>query len=105
MGADSMGNKFVPGNFTFPLHETDIVKMIWSIKHQVDLIKRSPAPLISNAGINFVVPKLIGSSMRMKLVDMMRCLFGKVTICLSNVPGPTAEVTLCGQPLDDMMFY
>ena len=31
--------------------------------------------------------------------------FGKATAMLSNVPGPPSAAFLCGQELDDLMFY
>lgn len=40
-----------------------------------------------------------------ELADMMNDAFSKVTAILTNVPGPAQKVRLCGQVVDDIMFY
>lgn len=101
----SVGNRFIGCNFAFPLREADPVKMVWSIKRQVDCIKCSPGPLILDKLLCYVIPFLTMHGLRSQLLDLLLDTYGKVTVMLSNVPGPSSEVSLCGQPLDDMMFY
>lgn len=104
---NSMGNRFVGGNFTFPIMEEDPVKIVLSIKSQIDTVKCSPAPAITNSVLGMLIPALVkgGDKKRKELLDMLLDVYGKVTVMLSNVPGPSAQVSFCKQPIDDIMFY
>jgi len=69
------------------------------------MTKRSPAPMTQAKVADFLVPWFIKSGKRQALVDGFLDGSGKVTAMLSNVPGPSEEVCLCKQPIDDIMFY
>lgn len=102
---NTLGNNFVPGVFPFPMKETDPVKLIWAIKSQSDTLKASPAPFLSAKVFDTVIPLLTKANKRKELRDVVLDAYGKVTVVFSNVPGPSAEVSMCGQPIDDLMFY
>lgn len=102
---NSVGNRVAPGNFVFPMFEADPVKMIWKIKEQIDMVKCSPGPLLHSKLFDFIIPKLVRGGKKKLLHKIVADSYGKVTVMLSNVPGPSDEVALCGQPIDDMMFY
>merc|ERR1711972_195513 len=76
----------------FPLHLKDPEAIFAYCKQQLDFVKLSPAPLI-------------GHKLTSTKGDLALDIYGKVTAMLSNIPGPSSEVRLAGQALDDLKFY
>jgi hypothetical protein len=101
----SMRNEFSTGVFKFPLHETDPIKVVWAVKNQVDMTKNSPAPLILYRLLAGAVHFLNGIGCRSALINAALDSYGKVTVMLSNVPGPQQTEHMCGVACDDMSFY
>lgn len=102
MHEEHFGNRMAIGFLSFPLHIRDPVEMLQSLKKQIDVVKVSPEPYFRD----FVVQLLAKSPLpRSTCCDLVLDLYGKVTVMLSNVPGPQTPVSLAGQPLADMSFY
>ena len=76
-------------------------------RRQLDTIKISPKPYIERALFSAALPPLMtnGHCLRGVTRNLLLDVYGKATACLSNVPGPQSEAWLCGQPIDDMLFY
>lgn len=102
---ESIGNRFSAGMIGFPLDVKDPVQLIWEVKQRIDMVKASPAPIISDKMLGFLVPFLVKAGKRTELVDAILDSYGKVSCMLSNVPGPSQQVSFCKQPVDDIMFY
>jgi len=101
-GEAATGNKFAPGKITFPIHMEDPCKMIYKIKAQIDKVKVSPEPFMRD----FMVGMLMNSSLKKtSVVKIIADSYGKVTMMLSNVPGPQQAAYLGGQQISDMSFY
>lgn len=98
----SVGNRFAFGNFSFPLHETDPVKLIWVTKQHMDIIKISLS-VVTLSIVKVLSPLLAKSPKWTK--PLLENILGKITLQLTNVPGPATEVSFCGQPVDSIMFY
>jgi len=97
------GNRFSQGQLRFPLHLEDPMAIFEDIKSQIDVIKVSPEPFVRDKLLNFVI---MSSSLPYESVgDMILDAYGKVTLTLSNVPGPLSKVKLMNQELDDLSFY
>mmetsp|Transcript_40419 Transcript_40419/g.72625 ORF Transcript_40419/g.72625 Transcript_40419/m.72625 type:complete len:471 (-) Transcript_40419:182-1594(-) len=97
------GNRFSQGQLRFPLHLEDPLAIFEDIKSQIDVIKVSPEPFVRDKLLNFVI---MSSSLPYESVgDMILDAYGKVTMTLSNVPGPLSKVKLLDQELDDLSFY
>lgn len=107
-GADMLsekyyGNKFTNGRFAFPMHLKSPTDVFQECKRQTDYVKMSPEPLIDA----WVTEKATNSGRftAQEMWDKALDLYGSCTAMLSNVMGPSEEVSFCGQPLDDLQFY
>jgi len=102
----TMGNQFGNGKFAFPMNYTSPVELVRTVKDQVDEIKIKPTPYIEREILGAVTPVLMSSKCGRKLLrDLMLDVFAKCTVMISNVPGPPSAAYLCGQKLEDLMFY
>jgi len=100
---EHFGNRFSQGQLRFPLHLDDPMAVFKNIKSQIDAIKMSPEPFVRDKLLNFVI---MSSPLSYESIgDMILDAYGKVTLTLSNVPGPLSKVKLMGQELDDLSFY
>ncbi|CAE7456646.1 WSD1 [Symbiodinium natans] len=97
------GNRFSQGHLYFPLHIEDPLEVMRQMKAQIDVIKISPEPIVRDKIVKFITTQsCFPPSLTAKL---LLDAFGKVTVMLSNVVGPTGEVQFLGQTLDDMTFF
>lgn len=95
------GNEIATSLLTYKLKHPTRESAVWDIKHQVDVIKVSPQPLLEYYLIRLiarVLPKIL-------LMDVSLFLFGKFTLMLSNVPGPQTKQHLFGATVLDMYYY
>ena len=103
----TMGNQFGNGVFSFPTDYADPAALVRAVKRQLDAIKASPKPYIERALFSAVLPPLMthGQCLRNVTRNLLLDVYGKATALLSNVPGPQSQAWLCGEALDDLMFY
>jgi len=97
----NLGNNFSLGLFRFPLEHTDPLMMLQDVKCQTQKVKLSPEPLMRDK----LVKLLARLPVRRKLIaNLLLDAYGKVTATLSNVAGPSAEVSFAGLPVQDIDF-
>lgn len=87
--------------FRFPLAYKSRIDCMYGVKKQLDGIKTSPSPAIQKVAIKAISTPVLP---RKQVLDRLLALNNKVTVMLSNVPGPRDEVTVCGKALDDLQF-
>jgi hypothetical protein len=97
-------NAFSQGSLRFPVHLADPMDMMNNIKAQIDVVKISPEPIMRDRVIAGLAEKLLPRC-PVLTANLILDQFGKVTAMLSNVLGPTSQVSFAGQPIDDMSFY
>ena len=105
--AATMGNNFGQGAFWFPTSYADPPALVRSVKRQLDRTKINPKPYIEKALFSCLLPPLLthGHCLRTVTRNLLLDVYGKGTALLSNVPGPQSEARLCGEPIEDLMFY
>lgn len=101
LSEEHFGNRVIPYAMELPIHFENPSQTLRQMKKQLDEMKRSPEPFMrarmSEHVINLLPPN--------KLWDLALDQIGKVTMMLSNVPGPQEAVYLNGQEVRDMAFY
>jgi hypothetical protein len=107
-GADHLddkyfGNQFSQGQLRFPIHIEDPWAALPNIKKQIDTIKISPEPLLRQKLVDTLAFSTLVSTSTKK--DIILDAYGQVTAMLSNIAGPSAEVSFAGQPVENMAFY
>jgi len=103
-GLDKTGephNRVSYAYFNFDLLSKDRISTIWNTKHQIDVIKVSPAPLVVSWNVRLAL-RLFSKNTMMDLAAE-GANFG--TAQLSNVPAPQGQVTFAGVKILDMGFF
>ncbi len=99
-GPIKLGNKFGLLFLTLPLEIADRTERMAELKRRMDILKRSAEPIITYGLLNFFgynPPPII--RLYFRLFSM------KATAVMTNVPGPTNQVTFAGTPMDAFMFW
>jgi len=75
-----------------------------NIKAQIDNVKISPEPIMRDRVVSLLANNLVHKC-PVTVGRLILDQFGKVTAMLSNVLGPSNDVSFAGQPISDMSFY
>jgi len=97
-------NAFSQGQIRFPIHLENPLDVMRHIKAQIDTIKISPEPVMRDRVVGRLA-KTVAPRYPVLTTKLILDQFGKVTAMLSNVMGPTSQVSFVGQPINDMSFY
>ncbi len=93
-------NRFALVYLPMPIGIADPIDRLLETKRNMDAIKRSPEALVTYqaiAGLGVLSDKIARS---------VRGYFaGKVSMVLTNVPGPTRKLYFAGKPLDTIVFW
>ena len=93
-------NRFALVYLPLPIGIADPIERLFATKRHMDAIKRSPEALVTYgaiAGLGFVSDK-IARSVRGYYAD-------KVSVVLTNVPGPSRKLYFAGKVLDTIVFW
>lgn len=101
LSEEHFGNRVIPYAMELPIHFEDPSQTLRQMKKQLDEMKASPEPFMRAKMSERVIHLLSLST----LWDLALDQIGKVTMMLSNVPGPQEAVYLDGQEVRDMAFY
>lgn len=93
-------NRFALVYLPLPIGIADPIDRLFATKRNMDAIKRSPEALVTYqaiAGLGAVSDKIARS---------VRSYYaGKVSVVLTNVPGPARKLYFAGKPLDTIVFW
>ena len=93
-------NRFALVYLPLPIGIADPIDRLFETKRNMDAIKRSPEALVTYqaiAGLGVVSDK-IATSVRSYYA-------GKVSVVLTNVPGPPRKLYFAGKPLETIVFW
>jgi WS/DGAT/MGAT family acyltransferase len=95
-----MENRFVAVPLTLP-SPNDLVMRLAAVKRRMDALKSGLEPLVLYGAVNLFLSALpFGASRR--LIDLFA---NKCTSVVTNVPGPTHDLTFAGRRLRTLMFW
>lgn len=97
---DSLGNRISSGVFEFIFRYSSRIDLVWKLKRQVDVMKLSPQPIVELFMLEVLYRVLSGIS----IIRLTLTTFGKFTMVLSNVAGPSEVARFAGQDIDDLAF-
>lgn len=93
-------NRFALVYLPLPIGIAEPIDRLFETKRHMDAIKRSPEALVTYqaiAGLGVVSDKIARS---------IRTYFaGKVSVVLTNVPGPSQKLYFAGKPLETIVFW
>lgn len=93
-------NIWAYGMMNFNLRYKDEVDLFRRLKKTLDKVKLSPSPIVQQK-IGAMISPILPLKVKNKLVLN---LANKCTAQLSNVPGPSAQVSISGYNVDDLTF-
>ncbi|MDO9201784.1 MAG: WS/DGAT domain-containing protein, partial [Hydrogenophaga sp.] len=95
-----LGNRFGLVPLVLPIGTENPVERVFAVRSRMNGLKGSLQPLLT-FGLLSVAGLLVKPAQ-----DALLSLFGrKTTAVMTNVPGPTAKMTLCGSTLEQTMFW
>ncbi len=93
-------NRFALVYLPLPIGIADPIDRLFATKRNMDAIKRSPEALVTYqaiAGLGVVSDKIARS--------VRGYYAGKVSVVLTNVPGPSRKLYFAGKPLETIVFW
>lgn len=93
-------NIWAYGMMKFNLNYTDEIDLFKRLKKTLDKVKLSPSPVVQQK-IGAMISPILPLKVKNKLVLN---LANKCTAQLSNVPGPSSQVSVAGHAVDDLTF-
>lgn len=95
-----LGNRFGLVPLVLPLGLANPVERLYEIKHRMHGLKGSTQPLLVYGVLS------IAGTLAKPVQDLLLALFHrKTTAVMTNVPGPTQKLKLCGATLEQNMFW
>jgi WS/DGAT/MGAT family acyltransferase len=95
-----MENRFVAVPLTLP-SPADLVARLAAVKRRMDHLKSGLEPLVLYSAVNLFLSSLPFAASR-RLIDLFA---NKCTSVVTNVPGPTHELTLAGRRVRTLMYW
>ena len=95
-----LGNRFGLVPLLLPIGLDNPVERVYAVRARMDALKGSFTPLLAFGLL--AVAGLLVKPAQAALLDLFA---RKATAVMTNVPGPTAPVTLCGSTLRQAMFW
>lgn len=95
-----LGNRFSLVYLTLPLEKETPLERLHVVKSQMDILKKSPEPLIV-----YEILTVVGMAPG-ELADYATSWFSsKASVVLTNVPGPRETICFAGLPLRRILFW
>ncbi len=96
-----MENRFAAVPFDLPAHIADARERIREVHRRMLAMKDSVEPIVVHAAQSLLTRALPPRASR-RLIDLFA---NKCTCVLTNVPGPSHQITLAGRRIHDLMFW
>jgi WS/DGAT/MGAT family acyltransferase len=96
----SLGNKFGLVFLPLPVGAQRAVDRLRQLKRQMDGIKRS-----GEAAVVYGLLRLLGSTAAALEMGVVNLLGRHSSAVMTNVPGPREPLSLCGRPIEDLIFW
>jgi WS/DGAT/MGAT family acyltransferase len=96
-----MENRFAAVPFDLPAHIADARERIREVRRRMLAMKDSVEPIVIHAAQSLLTRALPARASR-RLIDLFA---NKCTCVLTNVPGPSHQITLAGRRIHDLMFW
>lgn len=98
--APTLGNRFGLAPLTLPIGIANPVERAYDVRARMAALKGSYQPLLAFAVL--AVAGLLVKPAQDALLDLFA---RKTTAVMTNLPGPSAPVRLCGSTLEQVMFW
>ena len=98
--SEHLGNHFALVMLRMPLGVPDVRLLLAKVRHAMERIKRSDEALLT-----YTVQRAIAQSPTPVATGLTNYFANKAVGVLTNVPGPRAEMTLAGTPVDGVLGW
>jgi WS/DGAT/MGAT family acyltransferase len=98
--AYKLGNQFGLAPLVLPIGVDNPVERVYEVRHRMGELKGSMQPLLT-----FGLLAIAGLLVKPAQDAMLNLFSKKTTAVMTNVPGPTTKLKLCGSTIEETLFW